>query len=236
MPNKNTRSACEQWHVFNTGWCATSVLNTWSLRRHQQQHKVTAPHRSLTTAGRYDIMSSLSLRRLNPLPPQYFHCSTKLRSCSSAAETSLSCSFCFTIYCKSVLWYLESFWTGRGCNSTLTNCWVAKRRCNTSSRLRPTFFFSRHHTLNSPLWCEFPSPKNIWITVSLSRQASQVFMFFFFFFFAHNVRKGQEMIYKSFTSPGVLPTWIRNRTSYLITYLFIHKMLPGAAFRKTTET
>lgn len=141
MPNKNTRSACEKWHVFNTGWCATSVLNTWSLRRHQQQHKVTAPHRSLTTAGRYDIMSSLSLRRLNPLPPQYFHCSTKLRSYSSAAETSLLCSFCFTIYCKSVVWYLESFWTGRGCNSILTNCWVAKRRCNTSSRLRPTFFF-----------------------------------------------------------------------------------------------
>lgn len=61
-------------------------------------------------------------------------------------------------------------------------------------------------------------------------------MFFFFFFFAHNVRKGQEMIYKSFTSPGILPTWIQNRTSYLITYLFIHKMLPGAAFGKTTET
>lgn len=75
------------------------------------------------------------------MPPQYFHCSTKLRSYSSAAETSLLCSFCFTIYCKSVLWYLESFWTGRGCNSILTNCWVAKRRCNTSSRLRPTFFF-----------------------------------------------------------------------------------------------
>lgn len=91
------RSTCERSHMFNTRWCATSVLNTWSLWWHQQQHKLTAPHRSLTTAGRYNLMSLLSLRNLNPLTPQPFHYSTKLRSYWSAAKTSLLCSFCFII-------------------------------------------------------------------------------------------------------------------------------------------